>query len=123
MKEFQKKTRGIVKGSDEFENVRNQIYNTLRKEQQDERDAISAQKGGHMAAIKSENILSYDSYYCLFIAVPEEIESYETLNILNYFGFPMSVEEDNIVRPLLKKDFGFDKQDPYPCLMLNSNTE
>jgi hypothetical protein len=51
-----------------------------------------------MAAISKENILSYDSYYCLFIAIPEEVDSYETLNILNYFGFPMNVEEDNVIR-------------------------
>ena len=76
-----------------------------------------------MASIDKENILTYDSYYCLFIAIPEEVESFETLNILNYFGFPMSVEEDNVIRQLLKYDFGFDKSDPYPCLMLNSNTE
>lgn len=35
----------------------------------------------------------------------------------------MSVEEDNVIRQLLKYDFGFDKEDPYPCLMLNSNTD
>lgn len=76
-----------------------------------------------MAAISKENILSYDSYYCLFIAIPEEVDSYETLNILNYFGFPMNVEEDNVIRQLLKYDFGFDKEDPYPCLLVNSNND
>ena len=76
-----------------------------------------------MAAIDKSNILSYDSYYCLFIAVPEEVESFETVNVLNYYGFPMNVEEDNIIRGLVKYDFGFEKEDPYPCLMLNSNNE
>lgn len=70
----------------------------MREEHQEERDAIRSKKGGHMEAISKENILSYDSYYCLYIAIPEEVESFETLNILNYFGFPMSVEEDNVIR-------------------------
>lgn len=70
----------------------------MRLEHQDERDLIRSKKGGHMESIDKVNILSYDSYYCLFIAIPEEVESYETLNILNYFGFPMSVEEDNVIR-------------------------
>ena len=56
------------------------------------------------------------------IVVPESPDSYETINVLNYFGFPHEVEEDN---PLghSRKDMGFQKTDEYPLLMIDSNTE
>lgn len=53
----------------------------------------------------------YSSFFILLIAVPEEIECYETSLILNYFGFPFSIEEDNILKPEIKKEMGFKKED------------
>ena len=83
------------------------MYDELRNEKEKEQAKIRNTKGGHMASIDKENILSYDSYYCLFITIPEHVESFETANVLNYYGFPMNIEEDNIIRGLLKYDFGF----------------
>ncbi len=54
---------------------------------------------------------NFGSFYCLLIVVPESIESYETFHILKFFDFPFSVEEDNILRQLTKKDMGFRKED------------
>ena len=49
------------------------------------------------------------------------MESHECVNILNYFGYPCSVEEDNLCRPIIRKEMGFDKEDPYPCFVLESS--
>jgi hypothetical protein len=43
------------------------------------------------------------------------------MNILNYFGFPCNVEEDNLCRQIVKKEMGFAKDDPYPCFILESS--
>ena len=56
------------------------------------------------------------------IVVPENPDCYEAINVLNYFGFPCEVEEDN---PLghARKDMGFELDAEYPLLMIDSNTE
>lgn len=77
--------------------------------------------GNATKIIESQYIANFDNYFSLLIVVPEEVESFECVNILNYFNFPMKVEEDNIVRKLIKKEMAFDKEDPYPCLMVDSN--
>ena len=55
--------------------------------------------------------------------MPEEVESYECVNILNYFGFPVNVEEDNICKGTSKYEMGFAKEDAYPCLLIDSSHE
>ena len=50
------------------------------------------------------------------------IDSYETLNILNYFGFPINVEEEDFFRNA-RKQFDFSKTDEYPFLIINSSHE
>ena len=55
----------------------------------------------------AEVTANQDSHYTLLIGVPEEVESYHAIAVLNYFGFPFAVEEDNILRQLTKYDMGF----------------
>jgi hypothetical protein len=57
------------------------------------------------------------------IVAPEEVDSYECVHILNYFNFPFNLEEDNVLKPLVKKEMGFSAEDGYPCLMIESSKE
>ena len=34
----------------------------------------------------------------------------------------MQVEEDNIIRKIVKREMAFAKDDPYPCLMVESSS-
>ena len=94
----------MVPGTPEYEEIRIRIYAELRKGYQD----VFASSGGDRS-----NILQADfsSFYVLLVVVPEETDSYETVNILNYFGFPFNSEEDNILKPAVKKEMGFRKED------------
>ena len=49
-----------------------------------------------------------------------QVASYETLNILNYHGFPINVEEEDFWGTS-RKDFQFSKTDEYPFLVINSS--
>ena len=51
-----------------------------------------------------------------------DLDSYEVCNILNYFGFPFEVEEEDFWNQS-RKEFGFSKTDPYPFLVINSANE
>ena len=66
--------------------------------------------------------LDVSSYYNLLIVSHETHESYEALNILNYFGFPIHVEEEDWWRTS-RKQFDFAKDDEYPFLVINSSHE
>jgi lipid A disaccharide synthetase len=61
----------------------------------------------------------FSSFYCLLVVIPEEPECYETVHILNYFGFPLHIDEDNILKPAIKKEMGFKKDDPVRSLNNN----
>ena len=50
----------------------------------------------------------YGSYYSLLIAAPEEVSSHECVAVLNFFGFPFNLEEDNIVKHTIQKEMGFE---------------
>jgi hypothetical protein len=50
------------------------------------------------------------SFYNLLIVVPENIDCFEVINILNYFGFPFNVEEDNLLRRRSAHSMGFSKE-------------
>jgi hypothetical protein len=65
---------------------------------------------------------TFESYYNLLIVVPEVIDCFETVAILNYYGFPIHVEEDNYFSHV-RKDMGFSKDDPYPMMTIDSATE
>jgi len=64
----------------------------------------------------------FNSYYNLLIVVPEKLECYETVSVLNFFGFPFELEEENMFGHS-KKDMGFAKDADYPLLLIDSNTE
>lgn len=52
---------------------------------------------------------------------PEDVDSYQTVAVLNHFGFPVEVEEETTLRELTKYDMGFAKDDPYPLLLVDSS--
>ena len=58
----------------------------------------------------------------MLIVVPEEIDCFEVVHVLNYYGFPINVEEDNFLRHS-RKDFGFSQDDKYPYLVIDSSSE
>lgn len=117
MKKFQVLTRGMLKDSREYTNVRNQIYAELRNakvEAQEQR----MKTGG--AKVMEQQKTDFSSFFNLLIVSPTDPDSMEVLVILNYFSFPMSVEEDNL-SGFVRKEFGF-KNDKCPCLMIDSST-
>ena len=58
----------------------------------------------------------------MLIVVPEKVECYETVAVLNYFGFPFELEEENMWGHS-KKDMGFAKDAEYPLLLIDSSSE
>ena len=46
----------------------------------------------------------------------------ETVAVLNYFSFPMEVNEDGY-KGLNRHDMGFSKEDNYPLLSIDSSSE
>jgi hypothetical protein len=77
--------------------------------------------GGHVQAIEKEFVANFDQYYCLLIVAPEEVNSYEAVNVLNFFGFPFNLDEDNVLRGIEKCEMAFQMEDEYPCLTVESN--
>ena len=63
MKEFQARTNGLLKDSDEYTDIRNEIYNRLR-------DRDVTREMTQEDYIKAE----FDSYYINLIVVPEILE-------------------------------------------------
>ena len=118
MKEFQLRTRGVRKGSAEFESIRNEIYSKLREDKSRAKAEARAAAGGAAHVIANDCKVNYDSSYSLLIVVPEEVASHECVNILSYYGFPVNIEEDNLARQIIKTEMEFDKEDPYQCLMI-----
>ena len=98
MKNFQRETRGIRKGSDQYEAIRNMHYQKLREEKMKAMNKMKKVAGGHVDMIAHDFKVSHESFYSLLIVVPEEVESHECVHILNYHHFPINVEEDNIYR-------------------------
>lgn len=56
-------------------------------------------------------VANFNSFYCLLIVVPENLESYETHNILRYYDFPIQIDEDNVLKPEIRKEMGFKPED------------
>ena len=52
----------------------------------------------HAASLSDEAMANFERYNCSLIVVPEQVDSFVCANVLNYFGFPITVEEDNLVR-------------------------
>jgi hypothetical protein len=78
--------------------------------------------GGHVQAIDKSMKVNNEQFYSLLIVVPEEVDSYECVNVLNFFGFPFNVEEDT-PKGIVRDEMGFDNETPYPCLMVESNQD
>lgn len=78
--------------------------------------------GAHAAHVNPEFMANYDQHHCSLIVVPEEVDSFVCVNVLNYYGFPAEVEEDNVSLMRIKKEMGFKIEEPYPCLIINSNS-
>ena len=68
------------------------------------------EKYGHANSISKEFKAGFDNFFCLLIVVPEEVPCYEAVNLLNYFSFPVSLEEDNH-KAVVKKEMGFQMDD------------
>lgn len=107
----------MLKDSREYTNVRNQIYAELRNAKVEAQEQ-SRRSGG--AAVTASFKTDFSSFFNLLIVNPTDPDSMEVLVILNYFSFPMSVEEDNL-SGFVRKEFGF-KNDQCPCLMIDSST-
>lgn len=75
-------------GSIEYDMLRNQIYATLRSQKEAQTKENIKQSGGFVQTIDEDYKVNYDRYFSMLIVVPEQVESWETVNVLNYFGFP-----------------------------------
>lgn len=120
LKKFQVESRGMLKDSQEYTRIRNKIYAELRvQKSQIEAEARKAAGGqtAHANTVKMES----GSYYNMLIVSPEGLESFETVAVLNYFNFPMNVEEDGL-KGHIRKEMGFKKDDPYPLLLMDSSS-
>jgi hypothetical protein len=92
-------------------NVRNKIYGELRIAKAKELQKIGSNREAQSSYRESMITADFNSFYCLLIVTPEVTDSYETMNILRYFEFPFKIEEDNILRQIVKHEMGFRKED------------
>ena len=115
-------TRGLLPHSDDWNRIRNRIYAELRQAKNKRIQSERADAGGQTVTETSNVTLNLSSFYNLLIVSHKSVDSYETLNVLNYCGFPINVEEDNFWETT-KKDFGFSKHDEYPFLVIDSSHE
>lgn len=122
MKRFQIETRGMLPDSDEVKLIRNKIYEEMRLDKYMKERRAREQHQGQTIISDMAVTADFSSFYNLLIVVPEEPECYEVLAIMNYFGFPCEVEEDNAFGHS-KKDMGFGKNCRYPCLVIDSSSE
>ena len=120
MKKFQKESKGMLPDSPEWNEVRNRIYSELRQKKYQAQHQQTLARGQTVA--DDSQILDVSSYYNLLIVNHAGYESYEALNIINYFGFPINVEEEDWWRTS-RKQFDFGVDDEYPYLVINSSHE
>ncbi len=67
--------------------------------------------------------IDFSSIFKLLILVPEKIECFEILYIMNFFRVEFSDEEDNILWPEVRKEVGFSRDDEWPLLLIDSSSE
>jgi hypothetical protein len=103
--------------------LRNKVYADLRQKHRRDLEREQAQVTNFVQSIAKENIRQFDDFYSGLIVVPESVDSFECVNVLNYHGFMFQVEEDNVLRGLIRKEMGFSQQDDYPLLILDSSQE
>ncbi len=118
MKKFQKESRGLLKGSPEYDSIRNKIYGELRQQKAQSEEMLKKSKEAFKQYQSEMVVANFSSFYSMLIVVPEQTESYETVHVLRYYDFPVNVEEDNIVKPLVKKEMGFRVEDEVISILL-----
>lgn len=59
----------------------------------------------------------------MLIVIPETVDCFETINVLNYFGFPLNTLSEETVTGYIAKSHGFDKKDEYPLLYIETSIE
>ena len=64
--------------------------------------------------------MDHEKFICSLIAAPEQVESYFCINILNFYGFPFKLEEENMLFEEIKKEMGMPQDTPYPMLFIDS---
>ncbi len=74
--------------------------------------------------LDTENTVSYNSFYNLLVVVPHSKDCYETVAILNYFGFPYAVEQEMSFNGITAKEFGYKSAADvtWPLLVINSSS-
>lgn len=87
MKEFQGRTKGILRTDTEYTDIRNSIYKQLR----------SANASRNVAP-EQQVTADFDSYYINLVVVPEILECYEIMHIMQASQIYFHVEEDNPMR-------------------------
>lgn len=117
MKSFQEKTRGMLKNSNEWIKARNEAYKNLK----DAHTAVNTKREDYVT-------VDLDSFYINLIVIPEELECFEIMHIMQYNQILFYLEEDNILRSKLglrdlRKDMGFSKNDYWPFLVVDSSSE
>ena len=72
--------------------------------------------------VRDESVVfNYSSFFNLLIVKPDCKDSYNTIAILNYYGFPHTVEDDFRRRTSL--EFGYKQNSTYPILSIDSSLE
>ena len=94
MKKFQKATRSVVPDSPEYRAIRNNIYADLREKSRLDSEDLRQRTG---SSLNIEVKVNVGSFFNLLIVNAEDVDSFEVINILTYFGFPHNVEEDNTI--------------------------
>ena len=95
--------------SNGWTDVRNDVYRKLLVQKNQREDAARKSEGGQTVT-KGMLTANFSSFYNLVIVVPEEPDCYEVVHVLNYFGFPFAVEEDNFFKSS-RKEMGFTPDD------------
>ena len=59
----------------------------------------------------------------MLIVSPENVECFETINILNYFGFPLNTLSEETFTGQVAREHGFAKTEEYPLMYIESSHE
>ena len=110
----------MLKDSAEYIVVRNRIYHELNQQQARDNKKARELVGGQtltFGSVKAE----FDSFFTMLVVSPHDPDSMETLAVLNYFNFPVDVQEDGM-RGEWRQALSFKAEDPYPYLEIDSST-
>lgn len=119
MKEFEKEAEGVPSGSIKYTRLRNKYYKKLMLKYDDSIASKFLETGGSM----TEQLRFY------FIFVPEQVECFYLINILNYNKILFKGFEDSILNKSILGDFlGYEyrktyKTFSYPFIQMESSYE